>query len=333
MPKISIILPTYNSKQFLKERMDSILHQTMQDWECIVIDGNSKDGTWDELNVLSKSDSRFKLYQFPPKGPYDAWNKGVERASGEFVYIATSDDTMDLDCLEKLYLALSVHTDCGIAQCALSVIDENSAPIANNWETYPAVQHYGELMTKNSVRYAPYDFVVNCVYHTGTWTSMTQVLIKKQVFDTMGLFLTNVGSIADLEWQMRYNLRQNTIFTPHTKATWRIHQSQTTSFSYFFSPACRELEIKFIRDNLKNSSVGFKSGTSLLIYTYFCHKVEMEMKQGSVLFRVMLRNIRYYPKESIRYIFDWYTKKDLSDSCMLKKLLRLNQLENKEMIV
>ena len=83
----SIILPTLNSLSFLEERIETILAQSHENWECIAIDGESTDGTWQFLENLSKRDNRFTLHSAKAWGPYDAWNKGIEMSNGAFIYI------------------------------------------------------------------------------------------------------------------------------------------------------------------------------------------------------------------------------------------------------
>lgn len=88
--KLSIIIPTYNSASVLPKALDSIVNQTFTDWEVLVIDGVSTDDT---LKVAqSYNDSRIRIYSEPDKGIYDAMNKGIKKAHGEWLYFLGSDD-------------------------------------------------------------------------------------------------------------------------------------------------------------------------------------------------------------------------------------------------
>lgn len=91
--KISIVTATYNSVKTLKDTIESVLGQTCQDYEYIVIDGNSTDGT--QALVESYRDrfgDRLILVSEPDKGLYDAMNKGIKRATGDFIGMLNSDD-------------------------------------------------------------------------------------------------------------------------------------------------------------------------------------------------------------------------------------------------
>lgn len=88
--KLSIIIPTYNSASVLPKALDSIVGQTFTDWEVLIMDGVSTDDT---LTVArSYHDSRIRIFSEPDKGIYDAMNKGIKKAHGEWLYFLGSDD-------------------------------------------------------------------------------------------------------------------------------------------------------------------------------------------------------------------------------------------------
>ena len=108
--QLSIITITYNAEQFLERTIQSILAQTNQNFEYIIIDGKSKDGT---LAIAEKYKSRVnKLISEPDKGLYDAMNKGLKNASGDFVWFMNAGDEInDSQAVEKIYKAISDKTD------------------------------------------------------------------------------------------------------------------------------------------------------------------------------------------------------------------------------
>ena len=90
MLKISIITVCYNSERFIKTAIESVLNQTYKNIEYIVIDGNSKDNT--VQIVKSYGDKISKVVNEPDMGIYDAMNKGLKLASGDYLGILNSDD-------------------------------------------------------------------------------------------------------------------------------------------------------------------------------------------------------------------------------------------------
>lgn len=101
-PKISIIVATYNSEKTLRIALDSVMNQSFQDWECIVVDGVSKDKTIKIVEEYETRDVRFRHISEPDKGIYDAFNKGWKLAKGEWIYYLGSDDQVTRNGLSDL---------------------------------------------------------------------------------------------------------------------------------------------------------------------------------------------------------------------------------------
>src|SRR4051812_14174622 len=116
-PKVSILIPSLNARPFLQPRIDSILAQTDPDWEAIVLDSHSTDGSWESFQSVAARDPRFRLYQVPPEGVYAALNRGIELATGEFLCVATCDDTMTAEFLAAMTEALARCPAAGIVAC------------------------------------------------------------------------------------------------------------------------------------------------------------------------------------------------------------------------
>lgn len=226
-PRVSICLPNLKTRPFLEERISTIQGQTFQDWELIVVDSYSDDGSWELFQSFAAREPRMRISQAPREGVYAGFNASIEKATGAYVYIATSDDTMYPRCLELLAQALDEHPDCDLAVCDLEGIDERGERI----EPFPQMDrvkaYFGDLYTKKHIRYAPHDGLLHAVGRNA-YPSVTQILIRRSLFDRIGLFETGWGAVADFEWGMRASLVANTVFVPETLATWRVHSAQAT---------------------------------------------------------------------------------------------------------
>lgn len=115
---ISIIVPVYNMEKLMRKCLDSILAQTFQDYECLLIDDGSKDGSPVICDEYEEKDSRFKTFHKPNGGLSDARNYGVKRAQGEYTIFFDPDDWVDEDCLKDLY-AKAQETDADLVMCDL----------------------------------------------------------------------------------------------------------------------------------------------------------------------------------------------------------------------
>jgi glycosyltransferase involved in cell wall biosynthesis len=223
-PRVSICVPNLNMRRFLPERLESIFGQTFQDWELFVYDSFSDDGAWEYLLGVARREKRMRLTQGPREGPYPAWNECLRQTTSEYVYIATSDDSMAPDCLEKLVAALDRNKHCDLAHCKLRVIDAEGRPKSpSNWpDATVFADGQADLIDRPHIRKAPYDGMIHL---TGrhVYLSVAQLLIRRSLFSKIGAFPSEWGNISDFNWEMKAGLIANTVHVPDTWASWRIH--------------------------------------------------------------------------------------------------------------
>ena len=178
-----------------------------------------------------RQDPRVSIAQAPREGLYPNWNQCVRRARGEYVYIATSDDGMAPDCLEKMVSALERHPECDAAHCKLVVVDENGAPLTNQWWLEGLFgRSLPDLVDRAHIRKAPYDGLL-CLLGEQVYYSITELLFRRSLFARIGQFEADWGSVSDFNWYMRVGLVANIVHVPDTWATWRVHSKQATDFA------------------------------------------------------------------------------------------------------
>ena len=103
MPKVSIILPIYNVREYLAEALDSVINQTLRDLEIICVDDGSTDGSLDIIREYAAKDPRIVVITGPNGGYGKAMNKGLDRATGDYVGIVEPDDYVIPEMYEELY--------------------------------------------------------------------------------------------------------------------------------------------------------------------------------------------------------------------------------------
>ena len=228
-PQVSLCMPHLNSGGFVHERMRSIVSQTLRDWELIIVDSASTDGSLEVLEQYAASDPRIRIHQAPRDGIYSNINRAIGMSWGRFVYLATSDDTMASDCLESMVAALEAHPECGFAHCCLTIIDEEGHALVGpeSWENYESQRHFGDWLRKSHVRRAPHDGLLHFRHFT-VFTSLTQLLVRRELYRRLGAFRTDRSSFADFEWEMKASLVENVVHVPRALATWRRHGRQAT---------------------------------------------------------------------------------------------------------
>lgn len=122
-PEVSVVVPVYNVEKWLPKCIDSILCQTYKDFELILINDGSTDGSLDICRTFEAKDNRVRVIDGPNKGSSAARNTGLELARGEWIIFCDSDDWWDLQLLEKLHTA-AIENDADIAACNI-ILDFN----------------------------------------------------------------------------------------------------------------------------------------------------------------------------------------------------------------
>ncbi|MDN3351446.1 glycosyltransferase family 2 protein [Actinomadura sp. DC4] len=112
--KVSVIVPVYNTGEDLTQCVESVLAQTMDEFEVIFADDGSSDGTEKRLDELETEHDRVRVLHLPPSGgPGGPRNAGIEAARGEFVYFLDDDDWLGTEALERMH-AMALRNDSDI---------------------------------------------------------------------------------------------------------------------------------------------------------------------------------------------------------------------------
>jgi len=118
-PKVSVIIPNYNHAEFLKQRIDSVINQTYNNFEITILDDCSTD---DSKIIIEQYRNHPKVKQIiynqiNSGSPFKQWKKGIELTTGDYIWIAESDDFAKPEFLQVLTHLLSKHPNCSFAFC------------------------------------------------------------------------------------------------------------------------------------------------------------------------------------------------------------------------
>jgi len=279
MPEVSICLPVLNTRKFLPERIQSIKDQTFQNWECIVSDNYSEDGSWEYLNEVCGNDPRFFLRQANKNGMYNNWNQCLTTANGQYLYFATSDDTMKPDCIEKLLQGFAEKPHASIMSSIPWIIDENGKELESGGtgdieRKMSAINSATQLMNI-------FDLVCGALFRRRTPAlSMTQLLIKKEVFEDISYLPETFGSMGDWAWQLLTLANVKWGFVPYQLGSWRRHSEQATAHAledhnYYF-----EMEKKMVQWVLGNKK--FKNQHLLPLFGYWMASKNLKIDSHSL---------------------------------------------------
>lgn len=126
-PAASIIVPAYNCGQYIGECLASLRGQGFSDFEVIVVDDGSTDGTAEIVETFADADSRFKLIRTENHGVSHARNIALDQVAGDYVLFADADDWVASDYVETLVRPL-MSGECGCSSCGIAGVSDGAAP-------------------------------------------------------------------------------------------------------------------------------------------------------------------------------------------------------------
>jgi glycosyltransferase involved in cell wall biosynthesis len=149
LPRVSVVVPSYNNALHIEATMHSILSQTYTDFELIVSDHSSTDGTWERLQAFA-SDSPIRLMQLPRGGGAPAnWNAVTAQARGELIKLVCGDDILYPTSLAEQVAAFDQHPAAVLVASQRDILDETGVPVVRG----RGVQHlHGLVDGRQAVR-------------------------------------------------------------------------------------------------------------------------------------------------------------------------------------
>ena len=149
-PLVSVIMPAYNAERFIVEAINSVINQTITDWELIVIDDCSSDETLEIIRTYSKNDKRIQAVANDRNmGVARTRNRGLELACGKYVALLDSDDYWAPCFLEKM-LAKIQETFADIVYSSYEMVGENGQKVCNDF-VVPLETSFNESIVRSVI--------------------------------------------------------------------------------------------------------------------------------------------------------------------------------------
>ena len=193
-PLISIATPCWNSEKTIERTIQSVLAQSFKDYEYIIVDGGSTDGTIDIIKKYEPLfEGRMKWKSEPDKGIYDAFNKGIERSAGTYCWNVNSDDYIMLDALYKIKTIIDRSDKQSVIVGAQNFVNMDGKIIKTVYNT-----------EEQLIRIYKNDWMIN---HAAT-------IVPRCIYEKFGCFDERFKICADMDWFHRcYSKRVNFICT------------------------------------------------------------------------------------------------------------------------
>ncbi len=151
MPKISVILPFFNSEKTIERAILSIINQSFTDFECILIDNNSTDKSREIAIELTKNDNRFIITEEETQGVVYASNKGSTLAKGEYIARMDADDECYKERLSLQSKFLNKHTEYSVVSGMIEYVGNNSSGFAKYVQWVNSVDTYEKIILKRFI--------------------------------------------------------------------------------------------------------------------------------------------------------------------------------------
>ncbi|WP_419725267.1 glycosyltransferase family 2 protein [Terrisporobacter petrolearius] len=194
--KISVIMPVYNKIRYIEKSVNSILNQTYKNFELIIVDDGSSDGSESICDKFAFQDSRVRVFHIENSGVSNARNIGIENAIGEYFQFIDSDDYVDSNMLNDL-LQIIIDYNPDIIISGVKKIDDICHEIMEILPPLSALKNKQDLMEN----------FAEVQRNTGIYGCVSNKMIKKSIVDDNNLrFDTNIWLAEDLDFYLElYN--------------------------------------------------------------------------------------------------------------------------------
>lgn len=216
--RVSVIIPVYNRRKLLERAVQSVREQTYTDWEVLIVDDGSTDGTAEYAAELAAADPRIHtLRNTGSRGPGGARNVGIQRARGGFIAFLDSDDywlpaklAAQIDCFDRNPSAMAAGTDCYVGS-----LDEQ----ARLTRRYPVIDN------------ARHTVFATIIANKQFWIYTPTVMLKRGAFDRIPLFDESLIRCEDLVMWLMINEQFGWHYVPEPLSFINVNPARNADYS------------------------------------------------------------------------------------------------------
>jgi glycosyltransferase involved in cell wall biosynthesis len=224
-PKVSVVVPSYNHEKYIGETLESVIHQTYQDYEIVINDDASRDNSVETIKTFVASHPEIPikfLSQAENQGGVLTLNHLVENSNGEYIALLNSDDTWLPEKLKRQVAFLDQHPEIGAVFTQAMIVDDSGVELTMHEDFLVDI-----FMQKNRSRgmwLRRLFFELNCLCHPS-------ILIRRSVYEKNGLYDPRYRQLPDMQMWVRL-FKYTTIHIIETPlVNLRFHTSNTSSLN------------------------------------------------------------------------------------------------------
>jgi predicted O-linked N-acetylglucosamine transferase (SPINDLY family)/GT2 family glycosyltransferase len=235
LPLVSVCIPTYNGEDFLEEALNTILSQTYPNLEIIISDDNSNDRTISIAESFrEKTTCKFLILEHEQYGLSQNWNFCIAQAKGKYIKFLFQDDLLEPDAISEMVELAEQNEEIGLVFSPRRLFvskadtcyydptfldDHGAKDIHKGWSKLKPIQSGRDLLEDRHL----FNYSINKIGEP------TTVLIKKEMFDKVGLFNSDLCQLVDLEMWLRIISQCKVGFVNKYLSHFRLHEHQQTN--------------------------------------------------------------------------------------------------------
>lgn len=329
--KISVIIPLFNSEKYINASLNSILNQTLHEYEVIIVDDGSTDDSVEICDSFCMKDSRFHIIYQKNSGAAVARNKGLELATGEYVLFLDSDDTFECSMFEDMYRYAS-EAEADVCICGYNSVDVNGNVIA----TYQP----DSQISRDSENYL-------CKHNMAPWNK----LCRRRFLEENNIFFQNLACSNDIYFSVCVLTDAKKIVYAEGKYVNYLFGT-STQISARRDPFCLGLACKYAQERYKNSDeyliriqilymcivhYTFETGTCTdeekkrRLYELLKHKIinkdDLCHIQNNILKNIIIDiQNKEYSNGLIEYLLSYDNQLNINKSEIIKKISKYSKI-------
>ena len=288
---VSIIIPNYNHFRFLHARINSIIQQKYTDFEIILLDDYSNDGSDDILKSFEKHQkvSYLVLNKENSGSPFKQWQKGLALAKGEFIWIAESDDYASEEFLEHLVPTLKENSKVGLIYSNSYIVDDENT-LNGTLVNEKKLQRKSSVFVNSGINELAERLIHNC-----SIMNVSCVLFRKEALENTIQYSIKYKYAGDWLIYILIAFNWDIAYQPKTLNYFRTHPNSTTlSSSSNYKNTVERLLVKFESIHFYNLTSLSDQKTKQDIFKTI--KMELRILRGGVL------RFKYNPLKYIKFV-------------------------------
>ncbi len=207
MPRVSVVIPAHNARSFIRAALLSVRAQTLGDWEILLVDDGSSDGTLEEARA---SGVPLRCLRQERRGPGAARNRGVSQAAGEYVAFLDADDSFQPRKLELQARALDEEAQWGAVYTDVSIVEAGRSP-----------------QRKSDSVALPSGWIAEEILRDPRIIITSTLMFRRRLWEGTGPFDEGSPIAEDWEWFVRLACRAPILALPEALVDYRLHAANT----------------------------------------------------------------------------------------------------------